>query len=147
MRYTGDAWCCVRFRTLIDRPAPFVRLTGRFFSSARRSRAERTATPLTQGMPVLREKLQRQVDEAYGHDDRELFVTSGTSGGLLLAMMALVNPGEEVIVFDPFFVMYNALAAVVGGKVVTIDNLSRLPHRPGPGRRGDHPEDQDDPVQ
>lgn len=76
---------------------------------------------LTQGMPVLREKLQKQVDEAYGHDDRELFVTSGTSGGLLLAMMALVNPGEEVIVFDPFFVMYNALAAVVGGKVVYID--------------------------
>jgi len=76
---------------------------------------------LTQGMPVLREKLQKQVDEDYGHDDRQLFVTSGTSGGLLLAMMALVNPGEEVIVFDPFFVMYNALAAVVGGKVVTID--------------------------
>ncbi len=76
---------------------------------------------LTQGMPVLREKLQKQVDEEYGHDDRELFVTSGTSGGLLLAMMALVNPGDEVIVFDPYFVMYDALAAVVGGKVVYIN--------------------------
>jgi aspartate aminotransferase/aminotransferase len=76
---------------------------------------------LTQGMPVLRDKLQKQIDEEYGHDDRQLFVTSGTSGGLLLAMMALVNPGDEVIVFDPFFVMYNALAAVVGGKVVYID--------------------------
>ncbi|MHB8903424.1 MAG: pyridoxal phosphate-dependent aminotransferase [Thermoguttaceae bacterium] len=76
---------------------------------------------LTQGMPVLREKLQNQVDQCYGHDDRQVFVTSGTSGGLLLAMMALVNPGDEVIVFDPYFVMYNALAAVVGGKVVYID--------------------------
>ena len=76
---------------------------------------------LTQGMPVLREKLQKQVDEEYGHDDRELFVTSGTSGGLLLAMMALVNPGDEVIVFDPYFVMYDALAAVVGGKVVYVN--------------------------
>ena len=76
---------------------------------------------LTQGMPVLREKLQKQVDAEYGHDDRELFVTSGTSGGLLLAMMALVNPGDEVIVFDPYFVMYDALAAVVGGKVVYVD--------------------------
>ena len=36
---------------------------------------------LTQGMPVLREKLQAQVDRQYGHDDREVFVTSGTSGG------------------------------------------------------------------
>jgi aspartate aminotransferase len=76
---------------------------------------------LTQGMPVLREKLQKQVDGEYGHDDRELFVTSGTSGGLLLAMMALVNPGDEVIVFDPYFVMYDALAAVVGGKVVYVN--------------------------
>ena len=31
---------------------------------------------LTQGMPVLREKLQAQVDRQYGHADRELFVTS-----------------------------------------------------------------------
>ena len=76
---------------------------------------------LTQGMPVLREKLQKQVDEEYGHNDRQLFVTSGTSGGLLLAMMALVNPGDEVLVFDPYFVMYDALAAVVGGKVVYVN--------------------------
>ena len=41
---------------------------------------------LTQGMPVLREKLQARVDEEYGHDDRQLFVSSGTSGGLLLAI-------------------------------------------------------------
>ncbi len=76
---------------------------------------------LTQGMPVLREKLQAQVARQYGHDDRELFVSSGTSGGLMLALMVLVNPGEEVIVFDPCFVMYDALAAVAGAKIVYID--------------------------
>jgi len=72
-------------------------------------------------MPVLREKLQAEVDEMYGHDDREVFVTSGTSGGLVLALMALVNPGEEVIVFDPYFVMYEPLVKMVGGKCVLID--------------------------
>lgn len=76
---------------------------------------------LTQGMPVLREKLQGRIDQEYGHEDRQVFVASGTSGALVLAMMALVNPGDEVIVFDPFFVMYNSLAAVVGGKVVYVD--------------------------
>ena len=76
---------------------------------------------LTQGMPVLREKLQARVDQQYGHADREVFVTCGTSGGLMLAMLALLNPGEEVIVFDPYFVMYDSLAAVVGAKVVYID--------------------------
>ena len=76
---------------------------------------------LSQGMPVLREKLQTRIDRQYGHDDRDVFVTCGTSGGLVLAMLALVNPGDEVIVFDPYFVMYDSLAAVVGGKVVYVD--------------------------
>ncbi len=76
---------------------------------------------LTQGMPVLREKLQARIDRLYGHDDREVFVTCGTSGGLVLAMLVLVNPGDEVIVFDPYFVMYDSLVGMVGGKVVYID--------------------------
>jgi aspartate aminotransferase/aminotransferase len=76
---------------------------------------------LSQGMPVLRERLQARIDQAYGHDDREVFVTCGTSGGLMLALLVLVNPGDEVIVFDPHFVMYDALAGVAGGKVVYVD--------------------------
>jgi aspartate aminotransferase/aminotransferase len=76
---------------------------------------------LTQGMPVLREKLQEKIDRQLGHDDRQAFVTSGTSGGLMLAMLALVEPGDEVIVFDPYFVMYDALAALAGGRVVYVD--------------------------
>ncbi len=76
---------------------------------------------LTQGAPVLRDKLQAQIDRQYGHADRELFVTCGTSGGLMLAMLALVNPGDEVIVFDPYFVMYDSMAAMVGGRAVYVD--------------------------
>lgn len=76
---------------------------------------------LSQGMPVLREKLQAKIDRQYGHDDREVFVTCGTSGGLVLAMLVLLNPGEEVIVFDPYFAIYDSMAGVVGGKVVYLD--------------------------
>ena len=76
---------------------------------------------LTQGMPVLRDKLQAQVDSQYGHEDRQLFISSGTSGGLVLATLAMVNPGDEVIVFDPFFVMYEPLVELVGGIPVIID--------------------------
>ena len=36
-------------------------------------------------------------------------------------MLALVDPGDEVIVFDPYFVMYPALVAMVGGKAVYVD--------------------------
>jgi len=75
----------------------------------------------TQGLPRLREKLQMAVDAEYGHDDRQVFVSSGTSGGLVLAMQALVDPGDEVILFDPFFVMYEPLVQLVDGVPVLID--------------------------
>ncbi len=71
--------------------------------------------------PVLRDKLQAQIDAEFQHGDRKTFVASGSSGGLMLAMMALVNPGDEVIVFDPYFVMYTSLTQLVGGVPVIID--------------------------
>ncbi|MCE9525626.1 MAG: aminotransferase class I/II-fold pyridoxal phosphate-dependent enzyme [Planctomycetales bacterium] len=76
---------------------------------------------LTQGMPVLREKLQKRIDAEYGHGNRRVFVSSGTSGGLALAMLSLVNPGDDVIVFDPYFVMYTSLTQLAGGKPVIVD--------------------------
>ncbi len=36
-------------------------------------------------------------------------------------MLALVNPGDEVIIFDPFFVMYESLIKLVGGVPVLVD--------------------------
>lgn len=76
---------------------------------------------LTGGIPALREKLQGRIDKQYGHSDRATFVSSGTSGALVLAMLTLVNAGDEVIIFDPFFVMYKSLIELVGGKAVVID--------------------------
>jgi len=76
---------------------------------------------LTQGIAELRERLQKKIDEELAHADRRVLVTSGTSGALLLAMLAMVNPGDEVLCFDPYFVMYPALIAMVGGRCVMID--------------------------
>lgn len=74
----------------------------------------------TQGIAPLLEILQQDVDERYGHTDRDVFVTSGTSGALMLALSTLLNPGDEVIVFNPWFVMYKHLATLAGGKAVQI---------------------------
>lgn len=75
----------------------------------------------SQGIAALRSKLKAHIDGRYAHPDREVFISSGTSGGLVLAMMSLVDPGDEVIIFDPYFVMYPPLVKLVGGKVVLID--------------------------
>lgn len=74
----------------------------------------------TQGIGPLRDALRQRFVAPLGHEDREIFVSSGTSGGLVLAMLAMVDPGDEVIFFDPYFVMYPSLVRMVGGVPVII---------------------------
>jgi aspartate aminotransferase len=76
----------------------------------------------TVGDGVLREKIAWQVKEEFSWANPAVLVTSGVSGGLLLAFMALVNPGDEVIMPDPYFVMYKHLVNMLGGKCVFIDS-------------------------
>src|SRR5205814_8534143 len=79
------------------------------------------AYTVTQGIPELRNKILADIHKTYSHPDRDVIITSGTSGGLLLALCCTANPGDEVIVFDPYFVIYPHLITLAGGKTVTID--------------------------
>jgi aspartate aminotransferase/aminotransferase len=79
------------------------------------------AYTLTQGIPELRERILADVRARYCHSDREVVITSGTSGGLVLAALATLDPGDEAIVFDPFFVMYPHLVTLAGGVPVFVD--------------------------
>jgi aspartate/methionine/tyrosine aminotransferase len=82
---------------------------------------DRNGYSVTQGLAELRERLQSRVDAELKHRDRRVLITSGTSGALVLAILSMVNPGDEVIVFDPYFVMYPALVGMVGGVSVFVD--------------------------
>ncbi len=75
----------------------------------------------TQGIASLRERLEERVRQEVGQPERRLCVTSGSSGALVLALMALVDPGDEVILFEPAFVMYRPLVEFLGGRCVVID--------------------------
>jgi aspartate/methionine/tyrosine aminotransferase len=75
----------------------------------------------TQGIPQLRERLEHDVRRETGQPGRTLCVTSGSSGALVLALMALVDRGDEVILFEPAFVMYRPLVEFLGGRAVAID--------------------------
>ncbi len=76
----------------------------------------------TQGHPDLRAAVAAAAAEEFGWDDQKPYlITSGVSGALLLAFMTLINPGDEVILLDPYFVMYKHLVHLAGGKAVMVD--------------------------
>ncbi|MCH7813435.1 MAG: aminotransferase class I/II-fold pyridoxal phosphate-dependent enzyme [Planctomycetes bacterium] len=75
---------------------------------------------VTQGLPELREKLTARLKTRYDWDP-DVLVTCGVSGGLVLALMACLNPGDEVLIGDPYFVSYPILIELFGGRPVQVD--------------------------
>jgi aminotransferase len=87
----------------------------------------------TQGDAELRERVARhlvgQFPETYT-DETGLLITSGVSGALVLTMLACVQPGDEVLIPDPYFVMYKHLVALAGGTAVYVDTYPDFQLRP-----------------
>ncbi len=79
---------------------------------------------VTAGLPALRSKIAEGLADLYDSPPAVL-VSSGVSGGLLLALMATVNRGDEVLVPDPYFVSYPALIEWLDGSPVYV---SGYPH-------------------
>lgn len=80
-------------------------------------RGDNRYTP-TQGIAPLRERIASELARPVN----EVFVTSGVSGGLYLAILACVDPGDEVVFLDPYFVMYRHLVTMAGGVSRTVDS-------------------------
>lgn len=81
-----------------------------------------TYTP-NAGLPSLREKIAQKLmaRNSINAKTEEVMVTSGTSGGIFLAMATLLNPGDEVILFDPYFVSYLQLSRFFGATPKFVD--------------------------
>ena len=73
----------------------------------------------TKGLPQLRARIAGVLQEELDWSPSVL-VTCGVSGGLSLALMACLNPGDEVIFADPYFVSYKHLVNLFGGKPVPV---------------------------
>jgi aminotransferase len=75
------------------------------------------------GLAELREAIATHLNARYGHDydpDSEVLVTVGGSEALLLAALALVEPGDEVLVPQPSYVAYPASISFAGGRSVPV---------------------------
>src|SRR2546421_6613224 len=76
----------------------------------------------TQGIDPLRVRLRSDLSREIGRDVGEVLITSGVSGGLFLAILSVIDPGDEAIFLDPYFVMYKHLLTMAGGKPVLVDS-------------------------
>jgi aminotransferase len=75
------------------------------------------------GMPELREALAAYLDNhcQVKYDPAgELLITTGVSEALDLAMRAIINPGDEVIIADPCYVSYAPCICLTGGQPVRV---------------------------
>lgn len=70
------------------------------------------------GLPQLRQELAKYLESSYGlnyNPESELLITVGVSEGFDLALRAILNPGDEVIMPDPCYVAYPACTTLAGG--------------------------------
>ncbi|WP_431039186.1 pyridoxal phosphate-dependent aminotransferase [Streptomyces sp. P6-2-1] len=75
------------------------------------------------GIPELREAIAGHQRRFYGIDldpDTEVLVTAGATEAIAATMLALLEPGDEVIAFEPYYDSYAACIAVAGAKRVPL---------------------------
>lgn len=78
--------------------------------------------PMT-GVPALREAVAAKVEAMYGHRydaAAEITITAGATQAILTAILAVVRPGDEVIVLEPCYDSYVPNIELAGGKVVRV---------------------------
>ncbi len=74
---------------------------------------------ITWGSPRLREAIAEKVKRFNGIEakpDENITVTCGATEAMMASMLALVNPGEEVVIFEPFYENYGPDAIVSGAR-------------------------------
>ena len=77
------------------------------------------------GLPALREAIAKQVSKENGIDYTadNVAVTIGATEAVYLSFMACINPGDEVIILAPYWVQYENIVKLLGGKPVIVDTL------------------------
>lgn len=84
------------------------------------------------GLLELRQEIARLLDRRYGVEYRaegEIVVTVGVSEGLDLALRAILNPGDEVLIPEPCYVSYRPCTTLAGGVPVPVGSTAETGFR------------------
>jgi methionine aminotransferase len=98
-------------------------------------RAGHNQYPPMTGIPALRQAVSDKVATTTGHrydPDSEITITAGATQGILSTVLALVHPGDDVIVLEPCYDSYGPSITLAGG------NTIRVPLVPGSWRPDFH---------
>ncbi len=83
-----------------------------------------TSYTSNKGLYKLRLSIERYLKHGYGlqySPDEEILITVGVSEGLDLALRAIINPGDKILIPTPSYVSYGPVAELAGGVPVYID--------------------------
>ncbi|UVJ46472.1 pyridoxal phosphate-dependent aminotransferase [Pseudomonas sp. LS1212] len=75
------------------------------------------------GLPALREQVAAKIARSYGvsvNVDTEVTITPGATEAIFCAIQAVINAGDEVIVFDPAYDSYEPSVELAGGRCVHV---------------------------
>jgi len=79
--------------------------------------------PPGRGIPLLREAIARHQHRFYGLEldpEREVLVTAGATEAIAATLLALLESGDEVVTFEPFYDSYGAMISLAGATHVTV---------------------------
>jgi N-succinyldiaminopimelate aminotransferase len=102
----------------VDGPAEIARAAADAILSGRGNQY-----PPGRGIPELRQAIADHQQRYYGlrfDPDTEVLVTAGATEAVAAALLALVEPGDEVIAFEPYYDSYAACIALAGGVRVPV---------------------------
>ena len=115
------------FHIALDLPLGVLRLTGGepdfptapfVVEAANRAASEgQTHYTPSEGLLALREGISRKLkaENSVSYDPREIIVTPGSSAAVTLLLLALIDPGDEILLPDPAWFHYSTLIELVGG--------------------------------
>ncbi|WP_298824874.1 pyridoxal phosphate-dependent aminotransferase [uncultured Piscinibacter sp.] len=79
--------------------------------------------PPMAGVPALREAVAAKIESMYGRrydPGSEITITAGATQAIITAILAIVHPGDEVIVLDPCYDSYEPSIELAGGRAVHV---------------------------
>jgi aminotransferase len=86
-------------------------------AACRAIRADVNQYAITWGAPSLRQAIAAKAERTYRmrvDPEREIAVTCGATEAMIASILAIVNPGEEVVIFEPFYENYGPDAILAG---------------------------------